>query len=305
VVTFLDDNDCEYTATLIINEYPETEDIYEEVTICAGDEYTWQFNGVTYTAADSPVVITLLDDNDCEYTATLIINEYPVTPDINEEVTVCEGDSYEWPFNGVTYTAADSPVVLNLVDYNGCEYTATLIINEYPVTEPIYEEVWVCSGDEYTWEFNGMTYTADDSPVVITLLDDNDCEYTATLIINEYPVTPDINEMVVVCEGDSYTWPVTGLTYTAIDSPVVVILLDDNDCEYTATLVINEYPVTPDINEEVTVCEGDSYTWPITGLTYTADDSPIVVILLDDNDCEYTATLIINEEIAPYAGTSS
>ncbi len=304
VIDLLDENDCPFTATLIINEYPLTEDIYEEVTICSGDEYTWQFNGLTYTVADSPVVIILLDDNDCEYTATLVINEYPLTEDINDEVSICAGTSYEWPQDGVTYTAADSPVVLTLIDFNGCEYTATLIINEYPLTEDIYEEVTVCEGDSYTWPVTGLTYTAINSPVVVTLLDNNDCEYTATLIINEYPVTPDINEMVVVCSGDSYTWPITGLTYMAINSPVVVTLLDNNDCEYTATLVINEYPVTPDINEEVTVCEGDSYTWPVTGLTYTADDSPVVVILLDDNDCEYTATLIINEEIAPNAGTN-
>jgi hypothetical protein len=90
---------------------------------------------LSYTADESPVVLNLTDVNGCAYTATLTINEYPVTPNIANSVTVCEGDSYTWPQNGLSYTADDSPVVLNLTDGNGCPYTATLTINEYPVTD--------------------------------------------------------------------------------------------------------------------------------------------------------------------------
>ncbi|MDT0622538.1 hypothetical protein, partial [Croceitalea vernalis] len=47
-----------------------------------------------------------------------------------EEVTICEGSNYEWDLNGETYSVSDSPVMINLEDSNGCEYKATLIINE-------------------------------------------------------------------------------------------------------------------------------------------------------------------------------
>jgi hypothetical protein len=72
-------------------------------------------------------------------------------------------------------------------------------------------------------------------------------------------VTPNIVNSVTVCEGASYTWPQNGLSYTADESPVVLNLTDDNGCAYTATLTINEYPVTPNIVNSVTVCEGASY----------------------------------------------
>ncbi|WP_299103579.1 hypothetical protein, partial [uncultured Winogradskyella sp.] len=155
-----------------------TSDIYEEVSVCAGSDYTWSQNGETYTAADSPVMLTINDNNGCSYTATLVINEYEETEDIVNAFTVCAGESRIWSFNNVSYTAADSPVVLELTDDNGCPYTATLNIYEYEAPENTVTEVTVCEGSDYTWSENGVTYTASDSPVVLDLSDDNGCAYT-------------------------------------------------------------------------------------------------------------------------------
>jgi hypothetical protein len=113
----------------LIYENNITDDIMDEVTVCQGEEYTWNQNGETYTAADSPVIITI-EENGCNYTATLTINEYEATEDIMEEVTLCDVSEYTWNLNGETYTVADSPVVLSLNDDNGCAYTATLNILE-------------------------------------------------------------------------------------------------------------------------------------------------------------------------------
>ena len=93
------------------------------------------------------------------------MDEYPVTADIVENVTVCDGDSYTWTVDGMTYTADDSPVVLNLTDGNGCPYTATLTMDEYPVTADIVENVTVCAVILIPGSVDGMTYTAGDSPV--------------------------------------------------------------------------------------------------------------------------------------------
>ena len=95
-------------------------------------------------------MLNLTSTDGCAFTATLTINEYPATQNIITETTVCEGADYIWSQNGQTYTAADSPVILNLTDANGCDYTATLTINEYNSTTPIVTEVTVCEGAEYT-----------------------------------------------------------------------------------------------------------------------------------------------------------
>ncbi|NRD19919.1 hypothetical protein HNV08_07660, partial [Winogradskyella eckloniae] len=299
VLELTDDNGCPYTATLNIYEYEAPENTLTEVTVCEGVDYTWSENGVTYTTADSPVVLDLSDNNGCAYTATLVINEYDAPEDVVTEVTVCEGSDYTWSFNGVTYTAADSPVVLDLSDANGCAYTAMLVINESNTTEDVVTEVTVCEGSDYTWSQNGQTYTAADSPVVLTIDDASGCSYTATLVINEYDAPEDVVTEVTVCEGSDYTWLENGVTYTAADSPVVLDLSDANGCAYTATLVINESNATEDVVTEVTVCEGSDYTWSQNGQTYTAVDSPVVLTIDDASGCSYTATLVINEYDAP------
>jgi len=240
--------------------------------------------------------VHLTDANGYAYTATLTIHEFDATENVVESVTVCEGSEYTWSQDGETYTAADSPVVLHLTDANGCAYTATLTIHEFDATEDVVESVTVCEGAEYMWSQDGETYTAADSPVVLHLTDANGCAYTATLTIHEFDATEDVVESVTVCEGAHYTWSQNGQTYTAADSPVVIDLTDANGCTYTATLTIHEFEATEDIVQNVTVCEGESYTWSQTGETYTAADSPVVIDLTDGHGCPYTATLTIHED---------
>lgn len=299
VIELKDENGCDYMATLIINEHPETEDVEKEVSVCPGGSYTWDLNDNTYTVNDSPVVITLQDENGCDYKATLVINENAEPEDVEDHVTVCKGESYTWPLNNMTYTVQDSPVVITVKDDNGCDYIATLTIDEHPETEDVEMEANVCPGGSYTWDLNNTSYTANDSPVMITLQDKNGCDYKATLVINENNVPDDIEEKVTVCKGASYTWPQNNMTYTVQDSPVVITVKDDNDCEYMATLTIDEHPETEDILKEVNVCPGGSYTWDVNNMTYTVGDSPVMITLQDENGCDYKATLMISEHNVP------
>ncbi|MFK7833783.1 MAG: SdrD B-like domain-containing protein, partial [Winogradskyella sp.] len=288
--------DCQAEVGITITVNPITENILTEVTVCEGASYVWAQDGQTYTAADSPVVLNLTDANGCPFTATLTINEFdPATP-IVMEVTVCEGASYVWAQDGQTYTAADSPVVLDLTSPEGCAFTATLTINEFDATEDVVENVTICAGSDFTWSQNGETYTAADSPVVIDVTDANGCTYTATLTIHENDVTEDVVENVTICAGSDFTWSQNGETYTAADSPVVIDVTDANGCTYTATLTIHEFDATPDVVTNATVCEGESYTWFQDGETYTSADSPVILDLIDGHGCTYTATLTIHED---------
>uniref|UniRef100_UPI00356896E6 cohesin domain-containing protein n=1 Tax=Mariniphaga sp. TaxID=1954475 RepID=UPI00356896E6 len=130
---------------------PETEVTFSATTENEGPNpiYTWFVNNIPqgvnnlefkYVPTNGDVVkCEVYSDADCVTNSPvsseeIIVSVYPVTPDISESVTVCKDDSYTWPVNNATYTAADSPVELTLTDGNGCEYSATLTINEYPVT---------------------------------------------------------------------------------------------------------------------------------------------------------------------------
>jgi hypothetical protein len=420
-----DTNGCPYTTVLTVTAYDVTPDIVNDVTICKEDSYVWSITNESYTAADSPVVVNLIDDNGCPYTATLILNEeiaqdagddgtllvcqgviptneelfdalsgdpneggvwsgpingvykylfeasgscpevsatvtleyYDVTPDNTISGEVCEGNTFA--YEGIEYEAGTHDIPM--LDVNGCPYTTvlTITINE---VDNIKDEVSICEGDNYLWSVTNETYTLADSPVVINLTDDNGCSYTATLIIEEnlsldagengtltvcFGITPTYEELfdalngmpdtggiwtgpengqytytfeaigtcpgssaivkvyeyakldnikddVTVCHNESYLWEVDGETYYAEDSPVVREIIDSNGCTYSATLIINEYPITENITEEVVVCQYETYFWPLTGETYAAKHSPVKVVMEDDNGCSYIATLIIN-----------
>ena len=195
----------------MVNPIPQ--DITEEVTVCAGESFTWAANNESYTAADSPVMITLNDEQTgCPFTATLTINEFDVTEDVTITETVCVGESFT--YEGEMYAAGQ--YTFNETDDNGCPFTITLIVNEFDPATPITEEVTVCAGESFTWDLNGETYTAADSPVTITLTtDDTGCEFTATLTINEInpeagTITADATPICLVEGGVAITATANG-----------------------------------------------------------------------------------------------
>ncbi|WP_298899187.1 T9SS type A sorting domain-containing protein [uncultured Psychroserpens sp.] len=298
----------EVSATVTVIEFEVTEDIEDSVMVCSGESYTWLVDGEMYTVGDSPVEIERVDANGCTYNATLIITEHPITENIEDEVSVCGDETYIWSVDGETYTAADSPIVLDLFDSNGCSYTATLIINqgngsyagengiltvcagEVPTFEELFEALGGNPdvGGIWTGPVNGeYTYTFEGSQA---------CPGSSAIVkVYEYAKTKNIKEEVFVCEEDGYTWAIDNTIYYAEDSPVVLYLDDENGCPYTATLIINEYPVPDDIYEEVLICKGETYTWDFNGITYSALDSPVVIEVVEENGCKYTATLVIND----------
>ncbi|MFT4612772.1 MAG: hypothetical protein ACI9OT_002162, partial [Gammaproteobacteria bacterium] len=95
-------------------------------------------------------------------------------------------------------------------------------------------------------------------------------------------VTEDIVEAVTICEGGSYTWPVSGVVYTIEDSPVMIELQDDNGCDYVAILKIAETPgLRAGENAEVTVCAGviPTYEELFASLGNSADEGGVWTLL--------------------------
>ena len=252
------------------------------MTVCAGVTLTDdELFAALGNSADEGGVWTLLSNGtymysfeateDCPGSSAYVkVYYYEVTEDIVEDVTVCEGGSYTWSINNMTYDVSDSPVVLDLIDSNGCAYTATLTITETPgLHAGENAEVTVCAGVTLTDEelFAALGNSADEGGVW-TLLSNGtymysfeateDCPGSSAYVkVYYYEVTEDIVEAVTICEGGSYTWPVSGMVYTIEDSPVMIELQDDNGCDYVAILKIAETPgLHAGENAEVTVCAG-------------------------------------------------
>ncbi|WP_250436842.1 T9SS type A sorting domain-containing protein [Hanstruepera flava] len=274
-----DNNGCPYTFTLIVEEYPVTPDDSDTVQVCSGDTYTYEGQEYAAGSHDFPME----DNNGCPYTFTLIVEEYPVTPDDSDTVQVCSGDTYT--YEGQEYAAGSHDFPME--DNNGCPYTFTLIVEEYPVTPDDSDTVQVCSGDTYTYEGQEYAAGSHDFPME----DNNGCPYTFTLIVEEYPVTPDDSDTVQVCSGDTYTYEGQEYAAGSHDFPME----DNNGCPYTFTLIVEEYPVTPDDSDTVQVCSGDTYTYEGQEYAAGSHDFPME----DNNGCPYTFTLIVEEYPLP------
>ncbi|MFB9089230.1 hypothetical protein ACFFUU_06435, partial [Flavobacterium paronense] len=240
--------------------------------ICNGDTLlalpTTSNNGIPGTwspALDNTDTTTYFftpDASQCATTTSLTIVVNPLTTNGSVTTSICDGDSYTWPANGVTYTTAQSGVTV----VNGCN-TATLNLSITPLTTIGSVTTSICDGDSYTWPANGVTYTTAQSGVTVV----NGCN-TATLNLSITPLTTIGSVTTSICDGDSYTWPANGVTYTTAQSGVTVI----TGCN-TATLNLSITPLTTNGSVTTAICDGDSYTWPANGVTYTTAQTVTVV----------------------------
>jgi len=231
----------------------------------------------TYTFTPTPVT------GQCLANATMTIEVTPLTTTGSVTTSICAGDSYTWPANGVTYTTAQSGVTV----VTGCN-TATLNLTITPATTTGSVTTSICAGGSYTWPANGVTYTTAQSGVTVV----TGCN-TATLTLTVTPTTTTGSVTTSICAGGSYTWPANGVTYTTAQSGVTVV----TGCN-TATLNLTVTPLTTTGSVTTSICAGGSYTWPANGVTYTTAQSGVTVV----TGCN-TATL--NLTVTPATTTGS
>ena len=178
----------------------------------------------------------------------------PATPDQTIEETVCEGATFT--YEGEEYAAGTYE--FPQTDDNGCPYVITLVVDEYPATPDQTIEETVCEGATFTYE--GEEYAAGTYEFPQT--DDNGCPYVITLVVDEYPATPDQTIEETVCEGATFTYEGEEYAAGTYEFPQT----DDNGCPYVITLVVDEYPATPNQTIEETVCEGATFTYEGEGV---------------------------------------
>jgi hypothetical protein len=181
---------------------------------------------------------------------------------LSESVSVCSGDSYTFP-DGTTQNNITSTVVhsSNLLTVPGCDSIIVTTVTVNPVYN-LSESASVCSGDSYTFP-DGTTQNNITSTVVHSsnLLTVPGCD---SIIVTTVTVNPvyNLSESASVCSGNSYTFP-DGTTILNISSDTIQTsyLLSKEGCD---SIIVTSLTVNPvyDINESVTVCKGDSYTFP-------------------------------------------
>ena len=248
--TFINASGCVHTATLYLTINNNTS-LSSSATTC--NSYTWTTNGLTYTASGT-YTYTTLNVSGCINTDTLYATIYYPTTNTNT-VTAC--DSYVWAVNGQTYIVSGNYTYTNLNSF-GCVQTSYLDLTINASTSSS-QNATAC--DSYTWPISGLTYTSSGT-YTVTTLNAVGCvsSQVLNLVINNSTYT---TNNAAAC--NTYTWSETGQTYTQ-SGMYSYSTLNTQGCvwQHYLNLVVN---TNTSVTQSLSAC--GSYTWPITGLSYT------------------------------------
>lgn len=270
--TSLNASSCTHTETLALTINNSTTSS-SSATNC--DSYTWAENGATYTVSGT-YTSTSMNALGCTHTSTLNLTVNYSTSNGNGSATAC--DAYSW--NGSTYTTSGIYTYTSL-NASGCVNTATLnlTINYSSSTS---SSATAC--DTYTWVDNGQTYNMTGT-YTYTSLNNFGCVNTATLHVTVNYSTSNTTTQVAC---DDYTWSIDGMNYTQSGN-YSATSLNASGCTHTDYLVLTVNYSTGASHTNV-VC--DSYTWPISGSTYTTSGT-YVSTSLNAAGCTHTDVLYL------------
>ena len=236
---------CDSTVTLALTINNSQSVELTAVTAC--DSYEW--NGETYTESGL-LSYTTADVNGCDSTTTVMLTINNSQSVALAAETAC--DSYLW--NGETYTESGE-LSYTTTDVNGCDSTTTLVLT---VNHSDAVDTVAVACDSFTW--NGVAYseTPAEAPTM-TLTNAAGCDSVVTLLLTVNHSTTAV-ETVTAC--NSFVWH--GTEYTASTNEPTYTTVNAAGCDSTVTLHLT---IEQCATTELTVC--DSYTWPVSGETYT------------------------------------
>ena len=283
-LTIPDSHGCDSTLVLHLTVLPETPVTEFNSFICAGDSLTWE--GLTFTTSGD-YSVTVQDANG--YDSILVMHLTVLEPTFTTiSDTICYGESYTWAENGKTYTKS-ATVSVQYSSIYGCDSTITLHLTVLPAnTETVVTEQF-CFYDTFTWPLNGKSYNTSATDTV-TLLDRHGCDSVVILHLTQLPHHETIIQDTI-CYGDTYLWAENGQSYSSsvVDS---IVLPDSNGCDSVIFLHLTMLPEIPQTIYQDTICQGDKYTWYLTGQTYTTNTDTSVV-LTNINGCDSVVRLML------------
>ncbi len=249
------------TMQIVVNPYLTGN---RNVTICAGNSYT--FNGNTYTSSVSGVKDTISNLNSCDSIITLNLTVNPVTNGI-QHATICAGNTYT--FNGQAYSTSNNSAKDTLINQYGCDSIVTLNLTVIPVN-PVTDTVKLtdCGSVVYA----GNTYTAS-THLVDTIHNINGCDSIYKHILIKVNPVYTFRETVHIkgCKEAIYK----GVTYdqsTVFEEEIKTI----NGCDSlinTVVVEINDFKLKAYMNPEAPF-KGEN----VQILTYSVDNVPYSIV---------------------------
>jgi gliding motility-associated-like protein len=173
---------------------------------------------------------------------------------INQTASICPGDSYTLPNGGVVNSPGTYYDTLTSV---GCD---TVIVTQLNLTSVVLltQNASICPGDSYTLPNGGVVTTPG---TYYDTLASVGCD---TVMVTQLSLTPavQITQNASICPGGSYTLPnggVVSIPGTYYDTT------SSGNCD---TIVVTQLALTNiiQVSQNVSICEGSSYTLPNGGV---------------------------------------
>lgn len=235
------------SVSVVVNQ-PST----STATVTECDSYLW--NGTTYTTSG---VYTHTSTNSvgCDSVATLNLT---IKNSTTSTIPVTACSSYTWAQTGLVYNASGlyRDTIANAA---GCDSVITLNLT---INMPSSATVTATGCGSYVWALNGQTYTTSGS-YTHTIPNSVNCDSVVTLNLTMGQANTGIDTQVA-CE--TFTW-IDGVVYTASTNTPTFTLTNASGCDSVVTLHLTINQNTGSTVAPVTTC--GSYTWPLSGQTYT------------------------------------
>lgn len=278
------------SVTVIVNDII-VEDEY--MTICPDDVYHW--HGTPYSGVGTYQFDTVTSQG-CLKTLYLHLDHYPTYDETTVDVAICYGESYS--FYGTTYNIPGN-YQIPYTDHtiHGCDSIVRLNLTIYPDNGITDHPVTVCQSQLpffYEEDPNEIPLYAGDH--LFHLQDSHGCDsiVVVQLSVSNYYIPPTQTEYVCYDDEPSYYWDVNGQTYHT--NGLYIDTIPYSDCEGIFSLDLNFQKTPERIIFDTVAC--DSYTWPITNITYSQSDTIYYHVSMFPYPCnqEYQLNLIVNYE---------
>ena len=277
---------CDSVVELHLYVRPEVAETIIYDTICAGEDYVWSANGVTYVDNAYDQTVVLKNVHGCDSVVTLNLTVRAANKPSVLLDTICYGGTYTWGVSGKQYTASCRDTVL-LQDQYGCDSLAVLHLTVLPEVKETLVKDSVCFGEDYVWEVNGATYRGT-TRASVTLTDKYGCDSVVTLELTELPEIDPVVTKDTICAGEEYAWQ--GAVYAqSIDTALTLRSVYGCDSVVELHLYVRPQVAETIIND--TICAGEKYVWSANGKTYVENAYDQTVVLNDVNGCDSVVTL--------------
>lgn len=286
------------TATASVGEICRDSVVTLTATQVEGYSYSWNTGAATAVATTAATntgvyTVTVTDENGCQNEfQTSTVTVYP-SYELSDSLLVCyTNNPYTWGAQTIT---ANGNYDQNFTIAHGCDSLVhlTFTFEQMGIQNSNRE---LCEGTVFTFGegIYQQSYTATEN-TVITYIDttSGDCpvQMNLNLTVN-HPAATAIEQ--TVC--DSYTWPVSGQTYTESGAyPYTLATTKGCDSVVTLNLTVN-YQNTG--VETVTAC--DNYVWDLNGQSYTTTTNEPTFTLQNQWGCDSVVTLDLTVNYRSY-----